>query len=79
MNIKFGISDPKLVKKHTSQIMSFFWPPVLFVLAPTSLEQIKYLDYSQFEKGHFLTVGEIIIPPLPFNFLTYGRQCGIEK
>ena len=34
---------------------------LLFVLAPTSLEQIKYLDYSQFEKVHFLTVGEIII------------------
>ena len=34
---------------------------LLFVLAPTSLEQIKYLDYSQLEKVHFLTVGEIII------------------
>ena len=31
---------------------------LLFVLAPTSLEQIKYLDYSQFENVHFLTVGE---------------------
>ena len=34
---------------------------LLFVLAPTLLEQIKYLDYSQFENVHSLTVGEIII------------------
>ena len=27
---------------------------LLFVLAPTSFEQIKYLDYSQLEKVHFL-------------------------
>ena len=27
---------------------------LLFVLAPTSLEQIKYLDYSQFKNVHFL-------------------------
>ena len=27
MNIKFGISDPKLVKKHKSQSMPFFWVP----------------------------------------------------
>ena len=31
---------------------------LLFVLAPTSLEQIKYPDYSQFENVHFLTVGQ---------------------
>ena len=40
---------------------------LLFVLAPTSLEQIKYLDYSQFEKVHFLTVEEIIILLLSMN------------
>ena len=31
MNITFGISDPKLVKKHTSQSMSFFWSSVLSI------------------------------------------------
>ena len=45
---------------------------LLFVLAPTSLEQIKYLDYSQFEKVHFLTVGEIIILPPHFTFRHYA-------
>ena len=34
---------------------------LLFVLAPTWLEQIKYLAYSQYENVHFLTVGEITI------------------
>ena len=33
---------------------------LLFVFAPTSLEQIN-LDYSQFENVHFPTVGEIVI------------------
>merc|ERR1711867_107720 len=28
MNIIFGISDPKLVKKHTSQSMPFFFGPL---------------------------------------------------
>ena len=41
---------------------------LLFVLAPTSLEQLKYLDYSQFEKVHFLTVGEIIILKLRYLY-----------
>ena len=44
---------------------------LLFVFALTSLEQIKYLDNSQFEKVYFLTVGEIIISPLHSTFPHY--------
>ena len=43
------------VKRELSQISNNL--ELLFVLAPMSLEQIKYLDYSQFEKVRFLTVG----------------------
>ena len=52
---------------------------LLFVLAPTSLEQIKYLDYSQFEKVHFLTVGEIIILQLWFSFFNCPHVFVVEK
>ena len=66
------ITSPTVESEH-SQISNN--PELLFVLAPTLLEQIKYLVYSQFENVHFLTVGEIII--LPFkrwpSFLYYSE------
>ena len=44
-----------------------------------NLELLFVLDYSQFEKVHFLTVGEIIISPLHFASLHYTRQNRVEK
>ena len=49
----------RTVDSELSQISNIL--ELSFVLAPTTLEQIKYLEYSQFEKVHILTIGEIII------------------
>ena len=48
------ITSPTVENEH-SQISNNL--KLSYVLA---LEQIKYLDYSQFESVHFLTVGEIL-------------------
>ena len=61
---------PKLVvsfvrRENTNKQIDNPRSPVMYaflVRINASLEQIKYLDYSQFENVCFLTVGEIIIP-----------------
>ena len=51
----------------------------VFFIASTFLEQIKYLDYSQLDNVHFLTVGEIIIVQQSFDFFRGRRHVFIVK